>query len=105
MTTYEVLQEATANGIELTVQGSKLRWRCRGSLPDSIRDLLIEYKPELLKLLHQQNSSPCPKCGKPRDQKGRCWKCCDRDCLVCHRSTGSAFIQTCIPCGLTLKDN
>ncbi len=41
----------------------------------------------------------CPNCGRERDAKLRCWKCCDRPCTGCGVLTGSAFIELCIPCG------
>ena len=43
--------------------------------------------------------SPCPSCGKPREVKVRCWKCCDMTCVRCGKLTGSAFLSLCIPCG------
>lgn len=40
----------------------------------------------------------CAGCGRPRDEKGRCWKCQDRPCCDCGRLTGSAFIEQCNRC-------
>jgi hypothetical protein len=47
----------------------------------------------------------CPRCGRPRDAKGRCWACCDRHCCDCGRPTGSAFIARCVACGHRLSGN
>ncbi len=44
----------------------------------------------------------CSGCGRPRDEKRRCWKCCDRWCEDCGvRLTGSAFIALCAICAHT----
>jgi hypothetical protein len=39
----------------------------------------------------------CPTCSRPLDDRGRCWKCCNRLC-PCGRLTGSAFIAVCLLC-------
>jgi hypothetical protein len=46
------LEEASRRGV--TLQGTpagKLRWRCHGQVPDLLRRLILEHKPELLALL------------------------------------------------------
>jgi hypothetical protein len=50
--------------------------------------------------VHAQPAKPpaCSGCGRPRDEKLRCWKCHDRPCRDCGRLTGSAFIQLCLQC-------
>jgi hypothetical protein len=34
-----------------------------------------------------------------------CWPCFNRPCVVCGKPTGSALIQTCTACGMTLPDD
>jgi hypothetical protein len=51
-----VLEEARRRGIELIpAPGGKLRWRCRGRLPEDFRALLLAHKQGLLNLL----TNPC----------------------------------------------
>jgi hypothetical protein len=97
VTPTEILGLARAKGVYLWAHGAKLRWRCRGYLPDDLRLLFAANKQELLESLRVGGS--CRKCGRERDEKGRCWTCFDRPCVGCGRSTGSAFIATCFPCG------
>jgi hypothetical protein len=40
----------------------------------------------------------CPDCAGPVDNVGRCWRCCNRPCVVCGKATGTAFIQVCVVC-------
>src|SRR5262245_14781637 len=53
MTARAVLEEALARGVGLQAVGGKLRWRCRGPLPDDLRTRLAAVKTELLGLLAQ----------------------------------------------------
>ena len=41
----------------------------------------------------------CPKCGKPTDERGRCWACKDWVC-ACGKCTGSPLISVCMRCQL-----
>jgi hypothetical protein len=52
MTAATVLAEAHAAGVELipTAEG-KIRWRCKGSMPAFLRDMILDHKGELLLLL------------------------------------------------------
>jgi hypothetical protein len=97
MTAREILDLADVKRVRLWTDGTKLRWQCRGGLPDELRQLLVDHKPALLAALRLPG--PCPNCGRDRDRKGRCWTCFDRPCVGCGRHTGSAFIATCISCG------
>lgn len=97
MTAEEALDEARRRGVRVRAAGPKLRWRCRGPLPDDLRDLLAAHKPALLAVLAR--TGPCPQCRRDRDESGRCWSCFDRPCASCGRPTGSAFIAHCIQCG------
>jgi hypothetical protein len=53
-----ILEEARRRGIELIPAGGKLRWRCRGRLPEDFRTLLLAHKEALLNLL--TNRCPTP---------------------------------------------
>ena len=54
MTAAEVLRQARAAGVELsaTPEGT-LRWRCRGRLPEALRERLLTFKAEVLAHLRQ----------------------------------------------------
>jgi hypothetical protein len=97
MSAAAVLEQARAVGVELsaTPEGN-LRWRCRGGLPDKLRQALAAQKPALLELLRP--ATPCPTCKRPMDSRNRCWRCCDRVCEGCGRLTGTAFISFCRLC-------
>lgn len=66
----------------------------KGILTDDLRSRIVSRRAELLDLLGN-----CPGCRRPLD-RGRCWRCHWRRCSGCGKDTGSAFIQTCWPCGL-----
>jgi hypothetical protein len=52
MSAMAVLEHAIRQGIELfATSDGKLRWRCQGSLPEGLRELLAEHKVELVALL------------------------------------------------------
>ena len=69
MTATAVLELARAAGVELsaTPEGN-LRWRCRGALPDELREALVACKGGLLKLLAAEVISPeCALSQSPAD--------------------------------------
>jgi hypothetical protein len=55
VTAAAVLAEARAAGVRLhaTPEG-ELHWRCRGPLPERLRQLLAAHKPELLALMREE---------------------------------------------------
>src|SRR5262245_5464337 len=59
MTAREVLDQAHNHGVQLfATRDRKLRWRCQGPLPDTLRVRLVEHKYELLRLLWDQEAVP-----------------------------------------------
>jgi hypothetical protein len=105
MTASELIRHLGSRGIRLEASAGRLRVDApAGVLTDPDRAALIRCKGELLALLCQagtpaaQVSVPCPQCGRPADEKGCCWKCCNRACSGCRGPTGSAFIAMCRPC-------
>ena len=94
MTARDVLALCRRDGIELTTAAGKLRFRGPAQIVGAeLRALLSEHKAALLRLI-----APCPECGRPLDV-GRCWRCHCRACEICTtRTTGSAFIATCLTC-------
>jgi hypothetical protein len=51
MTAADILDRARAAGVELFATAGRLRWRCRGQLPDELRQLLQANKTAVLRLL------------------------------------------------------
>lgn len=102
MTAPELIALAGRHGVVLWAHGSRVRWRCRGPFLDDLRAQLVAHKDGVLAALRA--AGPCPGCRRDRDAAGRCWRCCDRPCVMCGRPTGSAFIATCFPCGNQLPD-
>ena len=100
MNAARVLELARAAGVELAATSTGgIRWRWSRPLPETLRCELIAHKNELVPLLRAATCHrPCPSCGMPLDEKRRCWKCCDRICSGCERTTGSAFIELCMQC-------
>jgi len=47
----QVLAAVDRHGVELSVSGGHIRWRCSGELPAVLRDLILEHKAALLRLL------------------------------------------------------
>jgi hypothetical protein len=57
VTAADVLAGARARGVELTASPEgKLSWRCRGALPEDVRERLAAHKPALLDLLRQEEA-------------------------------------------------
>lgn len=94
MNALGLLKSHKARGVVLKPHGGKLLvYAPAGTLNEADRDRLARLKPDLLAIL------TCPTCARPLDDKGRCWKCCDRTCSTgCGRWTGSAFIALCCQC-------
>ena len=71
MTTLEFLAEIRRRGIELWVEGDKLRYRSpRGALPPVLRDELVRRKGEVLAFLRPATHAPSvmpPIVPQPRD--------------------------------------
>ena len=103
MTAYQLLMQASLEGVEVRQEAGKLKWRCCGPLPAEWRDRLAARRDDIAALFAAV--PPCPSCRSLRDEKRRCWKCELRPCSLCGRETGSVFIETCVPCGLTAADN
>jgi hypothetical protein len=86
-------------GVELFAAADALRFRSPGGrFSDELKASIRLYKPEIVRLIR----SACPTCGRPVDDKARCWVCHDRQCVGCGRPTGSAFIASCVSCGRLL---
>jgi hypothetical protein len=101
VTVTELLDICRARGVELTAAGDRLWLRGpAGAVDDALRGELGAQKAKLIGLL----VATCPHCGRPTDEKRRCWHCHDRGCEVCGRPTGSAFLAQCVCCGLTGAD-
>ena len=100
MTAARVLEQARAAGVELAATPTgDIRWRSTRPLSGTLRSDIVAHKAELALLLAAAPPErPCPSCGMPLDEKRRCWKCCDRICSGCERTTGSAFIELCLQC-------
>ncbi len=92
--------------LAFTVTGEPfLRGNKEQMTPSLLRYLKLR-RDEIIAKLRPADPPPfCRWCGKPVDEKGRCWakKCFSRPCEGCGRNTGSAFIANCFPCGEKLK--
>jgi hypothetical protein len=100
-TAAELLARCHALGIELGVgTGGTLfwEWEADADPPADLLGDLAASKAAVLALVRGPHGN-CHQCGRPLDDKRRCWRCCDRLCASCGRPTGSAFIETCNPCG------
>jgi hypothetical protein len=102
VTVLDLLADCRLRGVELNLDGDRLRWLCRGELSPDLLNRLRDHKADLLAALRPR---PCPACGRPTDARRRCWRCCDRPCADCGRPTGSAFVQRCCACGHRLNGN
>jgi hypothetical protein len=95
----KLLALCRALGVELGAAGDALLWECIGDPPAELLADLAANKAAVLALLRGPFGS-CEQCGRRLDDKRRCWRCCDRLCSACGRTTGSAFIELCWQCGL-----
>jgi hypothetical protein len=98
MTAADLLARCRALGIELGAGsgGASLLWEADADPPADLLEELAANKADLLALVRGPFGN-CDRCGRPLDDKRRCWRCCDRLC-PCGRWTGSAFIALCILC-------
>jgi hypothetical protein len=99
-TAADLLARCRALGIELGVVsgGAELLWEAVDNPPADLLAELATHKAAVLALLRGPFGN-CDNCGRALADKRRCWRCRDRQCR-CGRSTGSAFIELCIACGL-----
>src|SRR5262245_40101140 len=94
MTAASLLSELRTLGVRLFISEGRLRYRAsKGIMTPDLHRQLAAQKSVLLALL------ACPTCRRPLDDKGRCWKCCNRACAAgCGRQSGSAFLALCLQC-------
>jgi hypothetical protein len=96
VTAEALLVELERRGVVLHAEGGRLRYSGPpGAVTEDLRRLAAGCRGELLALVRRRS---CPRCGRPWDGRGRCWRCCDRPCAACGGPTGSAFIETCLAC-------
>jgi len=102
----ELLARCRAAGVELGVGsgGASLLWQAAADPPAELLADLATNKAAVLALVRGPNGT-CQLCGRPLDDKRRCWGCCDRPCVDCGRLTGNAFIARCLPCGHRFNGN
>ena len=103
----ELLARCRAAGVELAVGpgGASLLWEATADPPaDLLADLLADLAANKADVLAQVRGrfGNCDQCGRPLDDKRRCWRCFWRRC-PCGRPTGSAFLQLCLVCDLAEK--
>jgi hypothetical protein len=96
MTPAELLDRCRSLGIDLDAgPDGALVWQADDDPP---ADLLEDLAANKTAVLNALRTMTCESCGRILDDKGRCWRCCDRRC-PCGRWTGSAFIRLCFVCG------
>jgi hypothetical protein len=103
-----LLADLRSRGIELQTDGARIRWRPREAVGPDLRDAILANRDALIALLSGPGAAPaaaCPRCGRPPDGEGRCWRCCDRACCECGRPTGTAFVARCVACGHRFNGN
>jgi hypothetical protein len=98
MTAPELVRTAASAGVRLWAAAGRLHYRSAGKLPAALRVLIDAHRVELVAYL---TAVPCSGCRRPVDGQRICWWCHDRPCQRCGRYTGSAFIASCVACGLT----
>jgi hypothetical protein len=102
VTAPQLLADLHARGEVLETDGWRIRWRPAAAVGPELAVVIQASKALLIPLLSPEW---CGGCGGRVDARRRCWKCCDRPCEVCGRSTGSAFIRTCSArCADTIPD-
>jgi hypothetical protein len=91
MTPTELLSWCRSLGVDLA-RGARgtLIWEADDEPPPELLAELAKSKASVLEMM-------CESCGQPLDEKGRCWRCCDRRCH-CGRQTRSAFVELCYIC-------
>jgi hypothetical protein len=96
----ELVSRCRDMGVELGVGagGNVLFWEAEIDPPPDLLAALAAHKSDVLSLIRGPNGN-CDGCGRPLDDKRRCWRCCNRVC-PCGRWTGSAFIALCLRCDL-----
>jgi hypothetical protein len=108
MSPAEFLAELARLGFTLTQEGAGIRITPADRLTEDLRRTIRAHKADLLALLRTgaaaEGSGRCER-GHTLDSRGRCWRCCDRLCSDCGRSTGSAFVQRCTGCGWRFNGN
>jgi hypothetical protein len=104
-TAAELVARCGALGIELGVScgGAALVWEWEDDPPADLLADLTRHKAAVLALVRGPHGN-CDRCGRPLDEKRRCWHCHDRVCVDCRGWTGSAFIQRCVTCGFHCRD-
>jgi hypothetical protein len=99
----ELLSELRYQGFTISPKGDAVRVSPATRLTPELRERIRRHKPGLLALIRGPHGN-CDHCGRPLDDKRRCWRCCDRVCVDCGGWTGSAFIQRCVTCGFLYRD-
>ncbi len=101
----ELLARCRGLGIELGIGagGASLLWEADADPPADLLADLAANKADVLALIRGPFGN-CDCCGRPLDDKRRCWHCHDRVCVDCGGWTGSAFIQRCVTCGFRYHD-
>jgi hypothetical protein len=98
MTAADLLDRCRSLGVELSTDGERLTFRApAGAVDAPLRAGLSAHKADLIALV----AALCPSCHRPADGRGCCWTCHTRRCVACGRSTGSAFLVSCIGCDLS----
>jgi hypothetical protein len=100
-----LLADLRSRGIDLETDGERLRWRPYFLVSAPLAEKVRGYKGELIRLLSLAAHPRRCLLGHWLDGRGRCWRCCDRDCSRCGRPTGSAFIELCAACGRDFNGN
>jgi len=104
VTAIDLLADLARQGFSLIPEGDGIRVTPASRLTGELRQAVMSHKPALLAQLRSQGLK-CRGCGRSVDEKGRCWRCCNRPCVGCGRPTGTAFIQRCTTCGLAFNGN
>jgi hypothetical protein len=100
MSVDNLLARCRVLGIGLAAgPGGTLVWEADESPP---ADLLADLANSKATVLATLRATTCETCRRPLDDKGCCWRCCDRRC-PCGRLTGSAFIRLCLLCGIKAR--
>ena len=100
MSPASILADLRQDGIELETDGVRIRWRPASGVSEIRKRLILEHKPEIIRLLTTPGlitAQRCQNCRRYLNAERQCWKCCDRRCH-CGRQTGSAFIELCQLC-------
>ena len=108
MTAEELIRELRGRGVELAVEGDRVRYRPKNAVPAELQPILTRYKSELLALLSSTDPEVAWRADRMRSQVpvtgpipflvARPALVGEGQCLSCGGPLGEGHIFRCGPC-------